>query len=401
MCIRDRYNVAFVRPVTALDGQTTVMTGTVVSEPVFHRNAFTCTVRVDALELDAAPTGFPIELTGFSPELLEPYDRIEGEVVFSLPEGSDSYLAGRQATGVWLGAYSDEPVRVQGSERDTLAAQLLLFRLRLSDELARLLPSEAGGLVRAVALGDRNGLSDETSEAFRLTGASHLLALSGLHLSLLATAVTGLGKAFAFPRKICYTISMAVALGYMALTGFGFSVLRAGIMLLLYDLAQIVYRDADAFTSLGVAAGLICLCNPYAASDIGLQLSFVTTGGILLFSGRLSRPLLRRLPTRRWLRPVRGIIESLAVSCAAGIAAFPLTVLYFGNVSLAGPVATLLAAPLMPFVMLGGLLAGLFGLWGWTPAAYSAAFLAGLAARVLIWALTLLSTVPFLSLIHI
>ncbi len=391
------FNLSFVRPVTALDQQTTILTGTVVSEPVFHQNAFTCTVRVDALAIDEAPAGFLLCLTGFSPELIEPYDQIRAEVVFSLPEGSGSYLAGQQAAGIWLDALSYHPVYVQGSGRDALDAQFFLFRQRLSKEIARLLPSDAGGLVRAVALGDRSGLSDATSEAFRLTGASHLLALSGLHLSLLATAVVGLGKAFAFPRKICYTISIAVALAYMALTGFGFSVLRAGIMLVIFDLAQILYRDADAFTSLGVAAGLICLCNPYAASDIGLQLSFATTGGILLFSGRLSQPLLRRLPKRSWLRPVRGVIESLAVSCAAGIAAFPLTVLYFGNVSLAGPVATLLAAPLMPLVMLGGLLAGLFGVWGWTPVAYCAAFVAGLAARLLIWALTLLSALPFVS----
>ena len=191
----------------------------------------------------------------------------------------------------------------------------------------------------------------------------------------------------------------------MCFTGFGFSIQRAGLMQILSCLALLCYRKADPLSSLGFSIGIICLLNPYAAVDTGLLLSVFTTAAILLFAEKWERS------AKAWLSCGKGpfswkllriagskLAGPLSVSLAASAASFPLSILCFGSVSLIGPFATLLCAPFLPIIMLGGLGAAVFQWVGLsflaTPLAVAVKWCAGL----LLWLVKSLAQIPFISL---
>jgi competence protein ComEC len=184
------------------------------------------------------------------------------------------------------------------------------------------------------------------------------------------------------PKRRSAPIAGAGILCFMAVTGFVPSVVRSGIMCLLYLAAPLFSRRADPLNSLGTAVLILCLPNPYAAADVGLLLSFSATLGLILFARPIQNRLNARLDRVGPLHPLaHGVNGILATSAAAIVSTLPVMILSFGSVSLIAPLSNLLmlvpaslmisvsavgaviglAAPqsflLMPFAISGGLLA--------------------------------------------
>lgn len=157
---------------------------------------------------------------------------------------------------------------------------------------AWLLPQEYSGLVCAVVLGSRTDLPDEQYELFQQLGIQHLLAVSGMHLALLTGMFSLLLKRLFRSDRLRILFSMAFVLFYMLLTGMSPSVSRAGIMLLLSFLAQLVSRRADAAVSLAAAVLLMLLYNPFLARNTGFLFSVFSTIGVRILAGPLSEKIL-------------------------------------------------------------------------------------------------------------
>ena len=278
---------------------------------------------------------------------------------------------------------------------------LTVYRTGLADKIRAAIPGEAGALAAAVSVGDKSGLSREVLDDFRVTGTRHLLALSGFHLSLLVGFLLSAGLAVAIPRKLCYTIVILLTAGYMAMVGFPYSIQRAGIMTLLTLAASLFRRSTEPVNSLGAALLLICLLEPGAAYDVGLQLSASSTLGILLLSAPMAKSLIRRLPQAGQthglygllLRLLRSVIRSLCASLGASAFSLPILLLSFGEVSLIGPLATLLVGWLLPFLMLPALAAGLLRPVVWLSAAFG--WVSGMAGTILRRVVGVLADIPF------
>ena len=172
---------------------------------------------------------------------------------------SESYYRSR---GVYL-----QGDLLSGSFYDPSRFSVTTLPGRLSDlvcqKIRSLLPQEYSGLVCAVVLGSRTDLPDEQYELFQQLGIQHLLAVSGMHLALLTGMFSLLLKRLFRSDRLRILFSMAFVLFYMLLTGMSPSVSRAGIMLLLSFLAQLVSRRADAAVSLAAAVLLMLLYNPF------------------------------------------------------------------------------------------------------------------------------------------
>lgn len=205
------------------------------------------------------------------------------------------------------------------------------------------------GLLTALLTADTSKIPDDVQRNFKTLGLSHILAISGMHLSVLFTVFDYILRKFKLsikPRSIILTIFI---LFYMGLCGFTLSVVRAGIMLFMFMLSLVVGEPTDTLTPLLLAGGLICLLSPYAIYDCGFLLSFFATLGLLTVGNQLT---VRKRMKMKWYQKVLCYFEaSLAASLAAQLAVLPIVYDTFGYLSLASPVFTLLLSPIFTAIL--------------------------------------------------
>ena len=203
--------------------------------------------------------------------------------------------------------------------------------------LCRLLPTgrknsggEAYAVVAAMALGDKSALTQELRDIYAITGASHVLALSGLHLGIiymLLTLLLGGSRFFTFLPSYLFTFTTVWS--FVFLVGMPVSVVRSATMLTVYALLSLGHRDKMSVNALAFTALLVLIVSPLSLFDIGFQMSYLSVFAILLIV-----PLSERLFPVGYLmthRVIRWLWGMVAVSCAAQIGVAPLVAYYFGR----------------------------------------------------------------------
>lgn len=231
------------------------------------------------------------------------------------------------------------------------------------------LQSSAKGFLMAVILGDKASLSGELRDDMSAAGVAHMLALSGLHLGLVAMVLSLLllPVSLLVSRKWRYVMIVLGLWLFTFLTGMSVSVVRAAVMASIYFLSLILEKKRNGANSLCAAAFFILLADPFALSDAGFQLSFVTCGA-LIAAGTVIRHYDRRMQPKRYAfihsdwaqrHPLKSRIalasvyrmKQLVMLCLASTAAFivswPLTAYYFSTLSLTFLPANLLAGMLL------------------------------------------------------
>lgn len=189
---------------------------------------------------------------------------------------------------------------------------------------------ESLALVSAMTLGDKSALSREVREVFSISGASHVLALSGLHLGIIYAFLSLIipRRRFRFASELFLVVMLW---SYALLVGLSPSIVRAAMMLTLYSLTSLLRRDKFSLNTLGLAATVMLIWHPLMVFDIGFQLSFLAVLFILV----LFKPLYA-LIRGTWFerfRPFRLLWSMTSVSIAAQLGVFPLILYYFGRIS--------------------------------------------------------------------
>ena len=221
---------------------------------------------------------------------------------------------------------SPEVPRIDGSRTYFLAQ-----RTKLLDRLSENgVDGSVYTVVAAMALGDKSQLTQDLRETYAVTGASHVLALSGLHLGIIYTLLSLL-----LNRRRWQVVSQVVIIVciwlFVFLVGMSASVVRSAVMLTVYALLSLGHRDKMSVNTLAFAAIVMLLFNPRSLFDIGFQLSFMAVLAILLFY-----PLFNGVWSQAFLldhRVFRWGWTMVAVSCAAQIGVAPLIAYYFGRFS--------------------------------------------------------------------
>jgi ComEC/Rec2-related protein len=235
---------------------------------------------------------------------------------------------------------------VGSGEGNALLALLYRARKSASAVLDRLLPEPAASLANGILLGIESSIPRDLYDAFSATGTSHIIVISGSNIALLTglimTALTqALGR-----RRAALPALLLVGL-YILLVGAEPAALRAGLMGSLFVLAIYLGRQSTAYVSLCAAGILMTLLNPLNLWNLGFQLSFLATLGLILFSrpieARLEEWLQRQTGNeRRGLRfQVRTLTGGASMTLAAQITTLPLLVYTFGRLSLTGGLAAL------------------------------------------------------------
>ena len=194
-------------------------------------------------------------------------------------------------------------------------------------------------LLKGVLLGKRSDLPTETLDIFRNSGTFHVLAVSGLHVGLVAMICYFGLSIFRIPKKVLALLTILAVIIYACLVGFRPSVFRAALMTILFLFATIIDRDADIYNLLAVAASVLLLVNPTQVWDVGFQLSFVAVASIIYFVPKMERPLQKlweqpesvdaSTVVRYKNRAVKWLILSYLVTFAAQLGTGPLIAYHF------------------------------------------------------------------------
>ena len=230
---------------------------------------------------------------------------------------------------------------------------LIRLRAKLGAHIDRLFPDNSE-IARAFLLGDRSELSEDARQVYANSGAAHLLAISGMHISVLAMAVSMLLGRFTTKRS-GFFITIVLLLAYGVVLGFSASLTRAILMFAVFGGAAVAGRHSDGLTRIGAALAAYLLLRPTAILDAGFVLSYSASAGIILFYEPVSHLLhADAFQHRKRHSGIKGllfgiahwIISMLIATLSAQLAVLPATVYYFGAQPIFSILVNLYAVPL-------------------------------------------------------
>lgn len=244
-----------------------------------------------------------------------------------------------------------------GHDSIPIAAYATIIRDALAERAELLSGERAGSLFSALFLGERDLLEDQIKLDFKRLGITHILALSGLHLSIISMGITKVLTALKVKKKQRLLIISLFVLAYMILTGLSVSVARAGIMIMISSALFLLGKTKDSVTSLSIAVLIILLVSPYAVYDLALWLSALSTLGIVAMGD-----IEEYTPTENiWKSVLKAFLDSLKASLFATSATLIVTICSFGAISIASAIATFIFSILAEIIIYLGMLMLVFG----------------------------------------
>ena len=238
------------------------------------------------------------------------------------------------------------------------------FYLRKSviNRIDQFLPQHEAALLKGMMVGDRTDFTEQMKEDFSKSGLSHLVAVSGMHVAILLMGITYVLSILKVNKHAAKVIGIIAVVQFMFMTGCTPSVVRAGIMAVIFLAAYLLNRERDALTSLFLSALIMLAYNPMVLFHVGFQLSFCATLSLLILyqpiyaqfgflNGRLGRQgAFFRIP-----------VQVIVASITAQLGTMPLVAYHFNRVSVVSVASNLVVVPLTSIVLIAGMLLCLAG----------------------------------------
>jgi competence protein ComEC len=292
-------------------------------------------------------------------DLLEITGQLKEPENFSSTGGSagefdyKSYLAKSDIYS--LASYPEIKVLAKG-RGSKIKSVLFWLKERFETSIEKLLPEPQAAFLAGLTLGEKRQIPESLSEAFKKTGTTHIVALSGYNISLITFFVLAILGWLLIKRNLRFWLAVLAIVFFTILTGASASVVRAAIMGVLLILARQEGRLYNIRNALVFAGAAMIYLNPKILRfDIGFQLSFLATAG-LVWLAPVFEKWFGRLPK------IFGLKEILIATLSAQMAVLPLLVVYFGQLSIISPIVNLIILLFIPSTMLAGFLAGGIGI---------------------------------------
>ena len=330
------YTQRYLKPVETLDGEITQCT---IRASDFSRETAYGTAVDGVVSLNGNDYRITVYLK--ETESFVPGDTISGRfrlrITTDAGDNPSSYYHGR---GVFLLAYQTESYArsVTPQTWKDIPANL---RYRIKQILQEYVPGDSVPFAKALLLGDTSDLSYQTDTDLKVSGIRHVVAVSGLHISIFFAIIS----AVTFRKRFLTALfGVPLLILFAAVAGFTPSVTRACIMCALMLAAQLLNREYDGASALSVAVLTMLVCNPYCFSSVSFQLSVASVAGILLFTPGILNAMIARLAEKKGKRYsfLRKLAAAVSVTVGAQVFTIPLCAWYFGMVSLVGVVTNLL-----------------------------------------------------------
>ncbi len=248
------------------------------------------------------------------------------------------------AKGTVLGGYiaDHDTIVIEQGDRTGVRFQLSKLRRYLNDKITESLPIEEASVLSAMLIGIRDSIPDTINNNYRDAGASHILVISGMHMSILVQFMLDTLVSLGLRRRYAICMTYPAVILFMAISGFSASVLRSGIMQLIWLTGLLLGRKPDSLNSLAIAALLLLLANPFAIGDISLLLSFSASLGMITLSPRMIDFCTARIENPHVKYCVLKVIVPVIGSVSAVLGALPVQLYTFGTINVLSVLTSLL-----------------------------------------------------------
>ncbi len=331
--------------------------GVVSEEPDRRSDHTKLTVKAQRLNDNFSLKGRVLLNTGLFPEY-QYGDELEITCRLQTPEPIedfryDKYLARYNIYSLCY--YPKKILKISENERNFLKGAILKIKSKFVFVVNRIYPEPQASFLGGLLYGARRGIPDNLMEDFNRTGVTHIIAISGYNITILAVISQKLLQGIYISRKKAFWITILLIIFFVIITGASASVTRAAVMGVLALLATQVGRLSRVGNVLVFAAALMLAVNPKVlVYDVGWQLSFLATLGLVYLSPLISG-YLRKIPE------FSGVKESFISTMAAIIFTLPVILLNFGRLSLVAPLANMMILPVIPWAMAFGFISVALG----------------------------------------
>lgn len=219
-------------------------------------------------------------------------------------------------------------------------------REKIIETSKEILPQNTQGVLRGILIGDKSDIEMALQIDFKTSSLLHLLAISGTHVLYLILGINFILLKLKIPKRVIYHLVNLILIFFMYLTNFTASVVRASIMGILMTTSKILYRKSDSLTSMSLSLIIILIYNPFSIFDIGLQLTYLGTLGIMTLNMSIRDYLKNKIPTK--------IANIISIPISVQIMILPVMILNFHSISLTFLLSNVLAVPLTGIIILYG-----------------------------------------------
>ncbi len=295
------------------------ITGTVCQTPTMTDYAFTYIIKCD-------DENYKVRFVSGNDKFLSEGDRVRFKTENSENSFNEDVFEYSLSSKIYFTVFEGESMSLEKfNGKDWYYENIGKIKTFFSSVIEEYLPTEAGNIAKAMTIGERSRLDDKTVDYFNYSGTSHLLVISGLHVTMWSLGVFRILERFIKSKKILVAVSLSTLLIYSAITGFGVSVIRASLLVGLVIISKLFKRDADSINSVGLAVTIILISNPFAVLSVSLWLTVLSTLGILVFSQDIYSWIedfcIKRHIPHKGLMDV--IILSLSISISTSICTLP------------------------------------------------------------------------------
>src|SRR5260221_6319008 len=348
-----------------------LITGTLV-EPPDYRDAYT-NLRVNVQKVDTGDSELPVHgliLVRVTNNQTFHYGdvlRFRGKLKTPPTNEDFSYQDYLAAQNIYSYVTNAEVTVLPEKGGNSIVAALYAFKDKSLENIYRMFPDPESSLLAGILLGVDSGLTNELQQAFKNTGTAHIIAISGFNISIIAGIFFAFFSRFFGDRRGALVAIIGIIL-YTFIVGASAAVVRAAIMGILALLAKQVGRRQVALNTLLVVAALMCIWNPLYVWDVGFQLSFFATLGLILyatpFSEFANRIIVKYFPASAAEKFAELFSEFVLLTFAAQLTTIPIMAYQFQRISLVSFIANPFILPPQPAVMiLGGLAVLLSHVW--------------------------------------
>ncbi len=341
------YNASVV-PCINISGKAAEATFYITDLPHKTGEGYLYYAKTKSILLSGAPQEIKFRLKSDTPIASAPYTLMHGRLRFYLTGKAPFVSGGTWGKGTYLTARFND-IFSDGVIENKLMYFISEMRINTADKICKTVGGDSGALAAALVTGYRDRISASTYDAFKTAGAAHIMAVSGLHLTVISSSVRGVLNLIGIRRKLSSLVIIAVIIFYCAFTGFSSSVVRAGIMLTVYFFGDLINRKSDPLNSLGFTVFIICL-NPFAPTDVSAVMSVSAVLAVIVSSKTVVKAN-EKLRKKQFFKTLYGealVYAGDSVIASSFTAAFllPVYYLYFGYCSLAGILINIFIVPL-------------------------------------------------------
>ncbi|MFH1667703.1 MAG: ComEC/Rec2 family competence protein [Candidatus Komeilibacteria bacterium] len=350
--------IAFYNNSTGLEFKQMVETewqGVVVKEPDIRNDHTKLTLQASQVLVDdvwQAINGLVLMKSNLYPEY-NYGDQLEVRCNLVQPDkiedfAYDDYLS---RYDIYSLCYSPKIELIATEQGNYLSASILEFKDKVHLLFKQNINEPASSLLSAILLARKRGLSDQLLNNFSRAGVSHMIAISGMHISIISLLIVRLLAVLYLPKKVAYPIALSLLAIFIILVGAPASAVRAGMMGAIVLIADYFGRFNQSYRALIFVATATLLINPkLIIFDLGWQLSFLAVLSLIFYSPVMDK-LFKRMPQ------LGGLTAILKTTLAAQVLTLPWIVYKFGIISVAAPVANILLLPSLPVIIIVSILA--------------------------------------------